>query len=185
MSSPCEGRQDDSVELSRKSFREQMLSSLSKGFSEHDTHCERSEEARTEASDGAETNSFNILEENRQDTSKLSAFKSKRLHQKGVCDDSTAIKMVKLDIASSSGVPAMSTTHQSTDHHGSKIGASGTSSGDNKGFVCESNVCFTKRTKNASDSSRLPIIKYKWHNPPKHIFKPTVQVLISCLFSLN
>ena len=185
VSSPCEERHHDSVELSRKSFREEILSSLSEGFSEKDTHGERDEESETMTSDGAEMNSFNISEENRQAATKLSASKSKRLHQKGVCDDSTEIKMVKLDIASSSAVPAMSTTHQSTDHHGSKTGASCTSSCDNKGFVCESNVCFTKRTRNASDSPRLAITKYKWHNPPKHIFKPTVQVLISCLFSLN
>ena len=185
VSSPNEARQYDLAKLSKKSFQKEMLSSLSEGFSENDNDGELAEGAGTTASDSVETKSFNIPGENTHAGTKSSASKSdyKRSHKKGFCGDGSEIKVVKLDTASSSSVSVNSTTHQSTDHNNSRIGASGINSTDNKGFVCEGNACFTKRTGNVSDSPRLPVIKYRWHNPPKHIFKPTMQVLISRLFS--
>ena len=159
----------------RESFQNQMISSLSDGFNNDNESCGlkftvTSNESKPFYVSKAETST-------KVESCTLST-EQKRPRDDRSNDDRTNNKVAKLsEVDSQYGAGSTSQSQEGKEPI--------PSDGEKRKFVCEGKVCFTKRTTNASDHPNVSVAKYRWCNPPKHIFKPTVQVqyLISVIYS--
>ncbi len=144
----------ESTDKMRESFQEGMISSLSNGFQE------LSDENRNELAES--------------ETSSASSQNKRRLGEK--LGEESEEKVVKLSPRASPQASSDAEKNPNAAEHSSESQGNKTANTTRK-FTCEGNVCFTKRKpQNSSKQPELPTAKYKWHPPPKQIFKPTVQV---------
>ena len=144
----------------RDSFQQEVISSLSDGFNSESNSI-------TLTDNSSESNALEVCESE--------AFAGSSDHKRSrddiTCDSGTETKVAKLTDIDFPPVPVTSVASQARESK-----EPGVSVSEKRTIVYEGNACFTKRTSDAADQHEVRLAKYRWHNPPKHIFKPTVQV---------
>lgn len=162
---------------SRQVFKEGLISTLSAGFDKNQTGDATSFENRTDhAENGDGTSSVSATE-------KLASAPVKRPHEnehkERTEDDS---KVVKLP---SSNCHLSKDTEQFCSDSGENHDKAHHPEDKRRKFVCENNVCFVPRKPdNSKQEIAASAVKYKWHCPPKHIFKPITQVSLPLQWAL-
>ncbi len=99
-----------------------------------------------------------------------------------VCEKSSKIQKTspKSDMAKNTSDTSVITNEISQGNnstHSTETQSDSNVKGEKKGFICLDGACLQKRTTNAPALPDAPGGKHKWCSPPKHIFKPTTQVM--------